>query len=198
MSFWWLGVPVAVMAVRKVFPEATVILGGAYPDRARHHAKRFSGAGQIADDGVTVAATACLPAMDLYEGRIASVARVDDYLAALVEALRARRLTTLALKDTAALITTDLGVARDTLSVLAESIVVLQQVTYRDQLHRVLSVPKMRFSAHELRLREFTIAAPEGISVHTPSESDAGVLAAITRPQAGPAAARGDVDRPWP
>jgi circadian clock protein KaiC len=124
--------------------------------------------------------------------------RVDDYLAALVEALRARRLTTLALKDTAALITTDLGVARDTLSVLAESIVVLQQVTYRDQLHRVLSVPKMRFSAHELRLREFTIAAPEGISVHTPSESDAGVLAAITRPQAGPAAARGDVDRPWP
>ena len=74
----------------------------------------------------------------------------------------------------------------------------LQQVTYRGQFRRVLSVPKMRFSAHELRLREFTIMAPEGIYVHTPSESNARVLAAITRPQAGPAAARGDVDRPWP
>jgi circadian clock protein KaiC len=123
---------------------------------------------------------------------------VGDYLAALVEALRARRVTTLALKETAALITTDLDVAGDTLSVLAESIVVLQQVTYHGQLHRVLSVPKMRFSAHELRLREFTIAAPEGIYVCTPSESDAGVLAAITRPQAGPAAAGEDVDRTWP
>jgi circadian clock protein KaiC len=116
-------------------------------------------------------------------------ARVDDYLAALVEALRAHRVTALVLKETAALVATDLAVVDDTLGVLAENIMVLQQVTHRGQLHRVLSVPKMRFSAHELRLREFTIAAPEGIYVHTPSQSDAGVLAAITRPQTGPAAA---------
>ena len=121
--------------------------------------------------------------------------RVDDYLAALVEALRAHRVTTLALKETAALVATDLAMSADTLTVLAENVVVLQHVTYCGQLRRVLSVPKMRFSAHELRLREFTIAAPEGIHVHTPSESDAGVLAAITRPQAGPAAAEEDVIR---
>jgi hypothetical protein len=56
----------------------------------------------------------------------------------------------------------------------------------------------MRFSAHELRLREFTIASPQGIDVHTPSESDAGVFAAITRPQVGLAAAGEDVVRTWP
>jgi circadian clock protein KaiC len=124
--------------------------------------------------------------------------RVDDYLAALMEALRERRVTTLVLKETAALVATDLAVADDTLSVLSESIIVLQQVTYRGQFRRVLSVPKMRFSAHELRLREFTIASPQGIDVHTASESDAGVFAAITRPQVGLAAVGEDVDRRWP
>ena len=107
-------------------------------------------------------------------------------------------MTTLVLKETAALVATDLALADDTLSVLSESIIVLQQVTYHGEFRRVLSVPKMRFSAHELRLREFTIAAPQGIYVHTPSESDAGVFAAITRPQAGPAAAGEGVDRTWP
>jgi circadian clock protein KaiC len=124
--------------------------------------------------------------------------RVGDYLAALVEALRARRLTTLVLKDTAALITADLAVAGDTLSVLAENVVVLQLVTYRNQLHRVVSVPKMRFSAHELRLREFTITAPTGIQVRAPGDSEAGVLAGIARQQGGPAAAGEDMDRTWP
>jgi circadian clock protein KaiC len=124
--------------------------------------------------------------------------RVDDYLAALVEALRARRLTTLVLKDTAALVATDLAVSADRLAVLAENIVVLQRVTYRDQLHRVLSVPKMRFSAHELRLREFTITAPTGIQVRAPGKSEAGVLTGIARQQSGPAAAGEDVDRTWP
>jgi circadian clock protein KaiC len=125
-------------------------------------------------------------------------ARADDYLAALVEALRERRVTTLVLKETAGLVATDLAVADDTLSVLSESIIVLQQVTYRGQFRRVLSVPKMRFSAHELRLREFTIASPQGIYVHTASESDAGVFAAITRPQVGLAAVGEDVVRTWP
>src|SRR5205823_13455751 len=99
--------------------------------------------------------------------------------------------------DTAALVATDLAVSADRLAVLAENIVVLQHVAYRDQLHRVLSVPKMRFSAHELRLREFTIVAPEGIHVRAPGESDAGVLAGIARQQEGPAAGE-DVDRTWP
>ena len=123
--------------------------------------------------------------------------RVGDYLAALVEALRACRLTTLVLKDTAALITADLAVSADRLAVLAENIMVLQHVTYRDQLHRVLSVPKMRFSAHELRLREFTITAPTGIQVRAQGESEAGVLTGIARQQSGPAAAGEDVGRTW-
>src|SRR5581483_1736820 len=73
-SFWWLGVPIAVAAIRKVFPEAAVIVGGAYPDQARHHAEHFSGADQIGDETMTAAAMAHVPAIDLYEGRIASIA----------------------------------------------------------------------------------------------------------------------------
>jgi len=40
-SCWWLGVPITVAAVRKVFPDATLVLGGVYPGRAPQHAAWF-------------------------------------------------------------------------------------------------------------------------------------------------------------
>lgn len=45
---------------------------------------------------------------------------------------------------------------------LAENVLLLEQVEYRDALHRVLSVLKMRFSAPDHLVREFVITAPEG------------------------------------
>ena len=42
------------------------------------------------------------------------------------------------------------------------------------RLHRVLSVPKMRFSAHDVALREYTIRAPGGLHVLEPEESEEG------------------------
>jgi len=38
----------------------------------------------------------------------------------------------------------------------------------------VISVPKMRFSAHDLAQREYEIAAPEGLRVLGPLEGEAG------------------------
>jgi hypothetical protein len=39
----------------------------------------------------------------------------------------------------------------------------------------------MRYSQHDLTLREFTIAAPDGIAVRGPLESAPGLLASIER-----------------
>jgi hypothetical protein len=90
-------------------------------------------------------------------------------------------------------------VETDLSSGVAENIIWLQGVIYREHFYRVLSVLKMRFSAHDLTLREFTISSPVGIEVRAPFESEAGVLAGITRAegeyQSSPVLSAGGVQR---
>ncbi|MGH2516150.1 MAG: RAD55 family ATPase [Ktedonobacterales bacterium] len=107
--------------------------------------------------------------------------RVGDYMAALIEALRGRDITTLFIKEHPRVLASELDVSTGPISVLAENVLLMEQVEYRSALHRVLSVPKMRFSAHDHMLREFTITAPQGIHVLSPVESGSGVLASIAR-----------------
>lgn len=121
--------------------------------------------------------------------------RVDDYLAAMVEALRRRGTTSLFVKETQRILAAQIDVSADAISVIAENVLLLQQVTYRERLHRVLSVLKMRFSAHDTLLREFVIAPPAGIRVLAPLESDADVLSGIARQQGGTTAAGEDTAR---
>jgi circadian clock protein KaiC len=64
--------------------------------------------------------------------------------------------------------------------VLAENIVLLRLVEYRGELHRVISVVKMRFSAHDHRLHEFAIA-DRGISVLGELPSGEGLLTGVAR-----------------
>jgi len=118
--------------------------------------------------------------------RSGDAGRVDDYLAALIEALRVRGITSLFVKETRRLVAADIDVSADAIAVLAENVLLLQQVTYRERLHRVLSVLKMRFSAHDMLLREFSIAPPAGIRVLAPFESATGVLSGIARQQGEP------------
>lgn len=91
--------------------------------------------------------------------------RVPNYLAALVEALGARGVTTLLVKESATLAAAELDLPADLISVVAANVIWLQQVADRGRLRRVLSVPKMRYSAHDDALREFAIVAPAGISM---------------------------------
>jgi circadian clock protein KaiC len=107
--------------------------------------------------------------------------RVQNYLSALVVALQARRVTALFTKETGIIAAADLELETDLSSGVAENILWLQGVIYREHFYRVLSVLKMRFSAHDLTLREFTISSPAGIEVRAPLESEAGLLAGITR-----------------
>lgn len=107
--------------------------------------------------------------------------REEDYLSALIEALRARRVTTLFLKENRELAARDLAVSGDLLSVVVATVIWLQQLSYRGHLRRILSVPKMRFSAHDVSLREFTIGAPEGIRVLAPFEAEAALPDGLDR-----------------
>jgi circadian clock protein KaiC len=111
--------------------------------------------------------------------------RVSNYLAALLTALRIRGVTLLAIKETSKVVTTQLDFSADSLAILAENVLLLQQLAYRGTLHRVLSVLKMRFSSHDYSLREFLIDPPEGIRVLTPGESGRELLVGLTEQQAG-------------
>ena len=112
--------------------------------------------------------------------------RLEDYLAAFLRALRVRQVTALLVKETDRLIAPTLDFSADPLSILAENVIVLQQVPFEGELHRVLSIPKVRLSAHDTTLREFRIAEPGGLIVLGPFDSQAGVLEGISRAQNQP------------
>lgn len=109
--------------------------------------------------------------------------RLEDYLAALLVALRARGVTALMLKETDKALAASLDFSADVLSILAENVLLLQQVPYAGALHRILSVIKLRFSDHDPHLHEFRITTPAGLQVLGRAESMAGVLEGITRDQ---------------
>jgi circadian clock protein KaiC len=103
--------------------------------------------------------------------------RVENYLAALVEALRMRGITALFTKEIHQVVAPELDCAENPISVMAENVLLLRKGEYEGGLHHVLSVIKMRFSAHDAStVREFTIAVPDGIRVLAPQESGRTVL----------------------
>jgi circadian clock protein KaiC len=112
--------------------------------------------------------------------------RVSDYLTAMMEAFQTRGLTSLFITEHPKVVAAQLDFSADPVSVLAENVLLLQQVYFRSRLHRVLSIVKMRLSAHDFMLREFVIQAPEGIRVLEPIESGPEVLAGIARQQSAP------------
>lgn len=112
--------------------------------------------------------------------RSGDTGRLEDYLAALLLALRSRQVTALMLKETDKAVAPTLDFSADVLSVLAENVLLLQQVPYQGQLHRIFSILKLRFSDHDPSLREFEIKAPQGIRMLGRAESALGVLEGIT------------------
>ena len=109
--------------------------------------------------------------------------RLDDYLAALVQACRMRDVTMLVTKETTTSEAATLDFSSGPLSVVAENVLLLQQETYRARQHHVLSVLKMRYSAYDPTLREFIIAPPEGMRVLEPPETASGSSNGMTAEQ---------------
>jgi circadian clock protein KaiC len=104
-------------------------------------------------------------------------ARAGDYLAALVRQLYAAGVTTLLLVEITAFAGLHFDVADTPLSILADNIVIVQQVEAEGVTRRVLAVLKMRFSGYDATLREVMIDAA-GIHVLPAAQSAPGVLAA--------------------
>jgi circadian clock protein KaiC len=95
--------------------------------------------------------------------------RLRNYLVAFLSALRVRGVTLLAVTETPQAIADNLSFAADAISVMAENVLVLQQISERGRLHHVLAVAKTRFSAHTAGLREFEITSDQGVRVLPPS-----------------------------
>lgn len=112
--------------------------------------------------------------------------RIEDYLAALLEEMTRRGITSVFLKETRRIAAQSIDILADAIAALAENVVLLQRVTYGDRLHHVLSVLKMQRSMHDVTLREFTITAPHGIEVLSPPQSNRVVLDGIARQQGQP------------
>lgn len=111
--------------------------------------------------------------------RLSDASRIGDFVAALVEALHERQVTSLFLTEHPKVVAPAIDFSTDPISVVAENVLLLQQLRYQAELHRVLSVLKMRLSAHDLMLREFVINAPDGIRVLLPGESPVDALVSL-------------------
>lgn len=111
--------------------------------------------------------------------------RLSGFLVALVEALRARPVTSLFIKETRHFHPGAVDFAEDPLAVLAENVILMRQVERRSRQHRVLAVLKMGFSDYDPTLREFVIAPPAGIRVLAPFEGDRAVLNDVARSDEG-------------
>lgn len=115
------------------------------------------------------------------ERGVHSLARVPDFLAALVSYLRDRNVTTYLTIDLPTIVSPSLEFTGAPLSVLAENLLLLRQVEYRNQLHRVFSVLKMRFSAYDPGIHEYTIVAGEGLRIQGLAPLGEGLLTGVAR-----------------
>jgi len=102
-------------------------------------------------------------------------ARASDYLAALTHHLYTAGLTSLLLLEIKPSGGLEFEIADMSLSLLADNIVIVQQVVALSAMRRVLAVLKMRYSSYDATLRELRIDA-QGVRVLTPPQSVTGVL----------------------
>lgn len=124
--------------------------------------------------------------------------RAQQYLTALMEAIRRRRVTAVFTREVRNAIMSELDFTNEPTSPMAENVLLLQQVVYKSQLHRVLSILKMRFSDHDSTLREYIIAPGDGIRVLARFESDEDVLAGIAAMQRSSDVATADIQQQHP
>ena len=117
-------------------------------------------------------------------GQRLPVERAPEYFAALVTYLRQRGLTALLTYEMPQIVGDALELTDPGAAVLAENVILYRQVEYRAEMHRVLSVLKLRFSDHDRTLREFAIGE-RGITVLDKLSSAEGILTGIARQLAG-------------
>ena len=91
--------------------------------------------------------------------------RMDEYLAALVVILRDRGITTLAIKESRQTVVEGPEYLADSISMMADNVLLLRQRGEGEHLRRTLAILKMRYSVHDAAIHDFLIAPPHGIQV---------------------------------
>jgi circadian clock protein KaiC len=99
------------------------------------------------------------------ERGIALDERKPEFLAALVTYTRARGVTTCITLDVPKTVGQDLDLVGTSFSALAENLLLLRDVEYLGQPHRVFSVLKTRSSGYERSIREYEMVPGHGIQV---------------------------------
>jgi circadian clock protein KaiC len=99
------------------------------------------------------------------ERGIAPETRKPEFLAALSTYIRAHGVTACVTLDVPKTVGQDLDLVGTPFSVLAESLLLLRDVEYLGQPHRVFSALKMGFSGYERSIREYEMVPGRGIQV---------------------------------
>ena len=107
--------------------------------------------------------------------------RKPNFLAALVNYVRANRVTGMMMMDVPKIVGPELDLTGSPLAVFAENLVLLRQVEYRGEMRRVLAVLKMRFSRHDMRIAEYTIEPGHGVRIVGTAPSAEGLLTGLVR-----------------
>lgn len=115
-------------------------------------------------------------------------ARTAPLLAALVSYLRRCGVTSYVTLDLNTIVGPELAFTDLPLSVLAENLLLLRYAEYQGQLHRIFATLKLRFSAYDHALREYTITAGKGIELLGTAPAGVGLLTGIPQPLPPPAA----------
>ena len=104
--------------------------------------------------------------------------RLPLYLAAFTNELRARGMTTLLAAEANGVVGAGLEIPLPAVSATVENILVLRYVELRSQLHRLVSILKVRQSAYDTAIREFVITE-RGMEVAETFASAESVLTGI-------------------
>jgi circadian clock protein KaiC len=115
-----------------------------------------------------------LERQEFYPGRLPTL------LAALANEFGARNITTILTAENKGLVGANLDVPLPAPSATVENVILLRYVEIRSQLHRLVSVLKVRESDHDTSIREFAIG-PGGIEVSETFESAEAVLTGVAR-----------------
>lgn len=105
--------------------------------------------------------------------------RMGRFLSALTHQLRILDVTTLFSEETP-LFRSDIEMPNQELGGAVENVILLRNVELQSELHRLVSIMKVRESAYDSAIREFWISA-EGIEVDGPFESAEGILTGQAR-----------------
>jgi len=111
----------------------------------------------------------------------ADVERLSDVVAALFGELQARGVTTYIALELGQLFGPQIELPLPRVAARLDNLILLRAVELRAQLHRLLSIQKMRESAFDPTIREFRITS-RGIDVASTFESAEAILSGLARP----------------